>query len=240
MILDDILARTRADLTCASAPGHGTELVAAAVARTAGAVSPPRCAGRARSPHLRVQAALAVSGLDQRDGRLEARCAPTRRAARRAVGADRRAVLRRAARRPEAGAARVEDCRCCAKTSSSTRIRSPRRRAAGADAILLIVAALDDATIAELLATARATRLDVLVEAHDAGEVARAVAAGAEIIGMNNRDLRTFTVDRDWRSGCARRSRRTGLSWRSRGSGTTPTSPGCATPGSTRSWSVRR
>jgi indole-3-glycerol phosphate synthase len=69
--------------------------------------------------------------------------------------------------------------------------------AAGADAILLIVAALNDSTIAELLATARAMRLDVLVEAHDAAEVARAVKAGAEIIGINNRDLRTFTVDRE-------------------------------------------
>jgi len=69
--------------------------------------------------------------------------------------------------------------------------------AAGADAILLIVAALDDATLAQLLKSARAMLLDVLVEAHDADEVRRAVAAGAEIIGINNRDLRTFTVDRE-------------------------------------------
>jgi indole-3-glycerol phosphate synthase len=70
-------------------------------------------------------------------------------------------------------------------------------RAAGADAILLIVAALTDAELASLLAAARATGLDVLVETHDAEEVARAVAAGADIIGVNNRDLRTFTIDRD-------------------------------------------
>jgi indole-3-glycerol phosphate synthase len=69
--------------------------------------------------------------------------------------------------------------------------------AAGADAILLIVAALDDATMAELLLAARAMRLDVLVEAHDEGEVRRAVDVGAQIIGINNRDLRTFTVDRE-------------------------------------------
>ena len=69
--------------------------------------------------------------------------------------------------------------------------------AAGADAILLIVAALDDTTLAKLLKLARGNGLDALVEAHDADEVARAVAVGAEIIGINNRDLRTFTVDRE-------------------------------------------
>ena len=67
----------------------------------------------------------------------------------------------------------------------------------GADATLLIVAALEDATLRELLRLAGELRLDVLVEAHDAGEVQRAVDAGAEIIGINNRDLRTFTVDRE-------------------------------------------
>jgi indole-3-glycerol phosphate synthase len=70
-------------------------------------------------------------------------------------------------------------------------------RAAGADALLLIVAALADAELATLLATTREMGLEALVEAHDAGEVARAIAAGAEVIGINNRDLRTFTVDRE-------------------------------------------
>jgi len=70
-------------------------------------------------------------------------------------------------------------------------------RAGGADALLLIVSALDDAALAELLAATRAAGLDALVEAHDEEEVARAVRAGAEIIGINNRDLRTFTVDRE-------------------------------------------
>ncbi|HMF43557.1 MAG TPA: indole-3-glycerol phosphate synthase TrpC [Polyangia bacterium] len=69
--------------------------------------------------------------------------------------------------------------------------------ATGADAVLLIVAALDDAILAELLGVAKDLQLDVLVETHDEHEVARAVAAGAEIIGINNRDLRTFTVDRE-------------------------------------------
>jgi indole-3-glycerol phosphate synthase len=70
-------------------------------------------------------------------------------------------------------------------------------RAAGADALLLIVAALDDAALGELLAATRAAGLDALVEAHDADEVRRALRAGADVIGINNRDLRTFTVDRE-------------------------------------------
>lgn len=67
-------------------------------------------------------------------------------------------------------------------------------RAWGADAILLIAAALDDGPLRELHATATDLGLDVLVEAHTADEVDRAVAAGATLIGINNRDLRTFVT----------------------------------------------
>ena len=68
-------------------------------------------------------------------------------------------------------------------------------RAAGADAVLLIVAALRDAEIASLQLAARELRLDVLVEVHDQAELGRALEVGAEVIGINNRDLRDFTVD---------------------------------------------
>ncbi|MCC6627776.1 MAG: indole-3-glycerol phosphate synthase TrpC [Chloroflexi bacterium] len=68
-------------------------------------------------------------------------------------------------------------------------------RAAGADAILLIVAALDDATLAVLHAEAQRWNLTALVEVHDEAELERAAAVGATVIGINNRDLRTFTVD---------------------------------------------
>jgi indole-3-glycerol phosphate synthase len=68
-------------------------------------------------------------------------------------------------------------------------------RALGADAILLIVAALDDGALRRLHARAEAMGLAALVEVHDAGEVDRAVAAGARIIGVNNRNLRTLAVD---------------------------------------------
>jgi indole-3-glycerol phosphate synthase len=65
--------------------------------------------------------------------------------------------------------------------------------AAGADAVLLIVAALDDAALAKLRATAEnELGLDALVEVHRSEELHRAMSIGARIIGVNNRDLRTF------------------------------------------------
>jgi indole-3-glycerol phosphate synthase len=68
-------------------------------------------------------------------------------------------------------------------------------RARGADAVLLIVGALDDAMLRELLAIAGEWGMDALVEVHDEAETMRAAAAGATVIGINNRDLKTFIVD---------------------------------------------
>jgi indole-3-glycerol phosphate synthase len=68
-------------------------------------------------------------------------------------------------------------------------------RALGADAILVILAMVDDALAADLLAAAARFGMDALVEVHDAAEMARAGALGAALVGMNNRDLRTFAVD---------------------------------------------
>jgi indole-3-glycerol phosphate synthase len=68
-------------------------------------------------------------------------------------------------------------------------------KAAGADAVLLIVAALRPAELKVLHDHARRHGLDVLVEAHDATELAIAVDAGARVIGVNNRNLRTLQVD---------------------------------------------
>ncbi len=69
-------------------------------------------------------------------------------------------------------------------------------RTAGADAVLLLLRDLDDETARRLQARARDLAMDALVEAHDAGELARAVALGADPVGINARDLTTFTVDR--------------------------------------------
>ncbi len=66
---------------------------------------------------------------------------------------------------------------------------------AGADAILLIVAVLDQASLVHLLDTAHAYQLEVLVEVHDLPELERALDTDARIIGVNNRNLKAFTVD---------------------------------------------
>jgi indole-3-glycerol phosphate synthase len=68
-------------------------------------------------------------------------------------------------------------------------------RALGADAVLVILAIADDALAADLIAAARGYGMDVLVEVHDAEEMVRAERLGADLVGVNNRDLRTFEVD---------------------------------------------
>ncbi|BCX05046.1 MAG: indole-3-glycerol phosphate synthase [Candidatus Roseilinea sp.] len=78
-------------------------------------------------------------------------------------------------------------------------------RAAGADAVLLIVAALDDTELCDLFALACELGLTPLVEVHDEHETDRALATGARVIGVNNRDLRTFVTDIETTARCAAR-----------------------------------
>jgi indole-3-glycerol phosphate synthase len=68
-------------------------------------------------------------------------------------------------------------------------------RIMGADAVLLIVAALDDAELRDFHALAGELGVDALVEVHDEAELDRALAAGARLVGVNQRDLVTFEVD---------------------------------------------
>jgi indole-3-glycerol phosphate synthase/phosphoribosylanthranilate isomerase len=83
-----------------------------------------------------------------------------------------------------------------AKGFFSTEEHLRTAREAGADAALLILRDLDDATTASLMRAAAELGLDTLVEAHDADELDRAVRLGAEPIGLNARDLGTFAIDR--------------------------------------------
>jgi indole-3-glycerol phosphate synthase/phosphoribosylanthranilate isomerase len=81
-------------------------------------------------------------------------------------------------------------------------------RDAGADAVLLILRDLDDATTLRLLAYAHELGMDALVEAHDDGELQRAVTLQAPIIGVNARDLTTFKIDRSTQLGLVARAPR--------------------------------
>jgi indole-3-glycerol phosphate synthase len=67
-------------------------------------------------------------------------------------------------------------------------------RAYGADALLLIVAALDDSALVEMLALTHQLKMQALIEVHDEAELERALSAGAQVVGVNNRDLRTFVT----------------------------------------------
>jgi indole-3-glycerol phosphate synthase/phosphoribosylanthranilate isomerase len=71
----------------------------------------------------------------------------------------------------------------------------PEARIHGADAVLVMLSVLGQKEARSVMAEARRLGMDVIVETHDEAEVARAVALGAQIIGVNNRDLRTFRVD---------------------------------------------
>jgi indole-3-glycerol phosphate synthase/phosphoribosylanthranilate isomerase len=83
-----------------------------------------------------------------------------------------------------------------AKGFFSTPEHLRQAKVAGADAALLLLRDLDDATCAALLAEAEALGLDTLVEAHDAEEIRRATTLAAPVIGVNARDLATFKIDR--------------------------------------------
>ena len=71
----------------------------------------------------------------------------------------------------------------------------PESRALGADCILIILAMIDDTLAAELLSEAERFGMDALIETHDEAEMARACKLGGDLVGINNRSLRTFEVD---------------------------------------------
>lgn len=91
--------------------------------------------------------------------------------------------------------ARTVSCPCLRKDFVVDAYQIYEAKLLGAKAVLLIVAILSDAQLQEYLALARELGLDALVEAHDEREIERALASGATIIGVNNRNLHNFSVD---------------------------------------------
>jgi indole-3-glycerol phosphate synthase len=89
----------------------------------------------------------------------------------------------------------ITSCPLLRKDFLWTSYQVAQSAAYGADCILLIVAGLDDAALRECMDEAQRYALDVLVEVHDEPELRRAIAAGARIVGINNRNLRTLETD---------------------------------------------
>jgi indole-3-glycerol phosphate synthase len=93
-----------------------------------------------------------------------------------------------------AEASAATDLPCLRKDFIVDEFQILEARASRADAILLILAALDDALFRRLLAKAREIGLDVICEVHDEPELLRAIEGGADIVGVNSRDLKTFEI----------------------------------------------
>jgi indole-3-glycerol phosphate synthase len=196
-VLDDIVAGVREDLAVRMASRSEADLVAAAQV-----LPPPRDPMPAfRSPGLSVIAE--VKRRSPSKGALADIPDPAALAAAyEAGGADAISVLTEARRfggslddlRAVRGAVPTPLLR---KDFMVTGYQVTEARAVGADLVLLIVAALDDALLADLHAQARELGLTVLTEVHDEDEVARALAIGAELVGVNARNLKTLEVDPD-------------------------------------------
>lgn len=201
---DDVLARICADKRAhvaarrAAVPLADLERLAAAAAPTRGFARALRDRCRTGRPSLiaEIKRASPSRGLIRRDGFSP----PDLARAYRAGGASCLSVLTDApyfqGRDEDLGAARsAVDLPVLRKDFILDPYQVVESRAIGADCILLIVAALDDATMRMLADQARSLSLDVLVEVHDEAEMDRALALPDVLLGVNNRNLKTLTVD---------------------------------------------
>ena len=132
-------------------------------------------------------------------------------------------------------------CPCCGRISFSTRTRSLEARAAGADAVLLIAECLDDCNLRKLLNETCELGMTPLVELYEPENLPRVFDAGATLIGVNNRDLRTFEVDLEHTLRLRDARCPTTACWSARAaSRRTPTSNAWMRPASTRCSSAKR
>src|SRR3954462_13517234 len=196
-VLDDIVAGVREDLAVRQSARSEADLVAAAQV-----LPPPREPMPAfRSPGLSVIAE--VKGSSPSKGALADIADPAALAAAYdAGGADAISVLTEQRRfggsLDDLGVVRgAVPTPLLRKDFIVTSYQLLEARAAGADLVLLIVAALVDPTLGRLHEEARALGLTVLVECHDEQAIARALAVGAELVGVNARNLKTLDVDPD-------------------------------------------
>jgi indole-3-glycerol phosphate synthase len=195
-ILHRLLGETRAEIAARRAQVPEPE-----VAARAASAPPPRDFGEAlRSPRLAVIAEMKASSPSA--GRLVAGVYDPAALARQyaAGGASALSVLCQETSfggAPEHLAIARDACRLpvLRKDFIVDEYQVIEARAYGADAVLLIVAALSRRRLADLLGVTRSQRMAAIVEVHDETEVAAALAAGANIIGVNHRDLRTLALD---------------------------------------------
>ena len=192
-ILEELCARRRAD-----AAARARETPLAALMREARATpAPPDFAAAFRGPGARIVAELKKASPSEGLIRAAFDPAPLARELA-AAGAAALSVLCEP-HRFLGGEADLRAARAAAalpvlyKDFVTTPYQVAAARAAGASAVLLIAAALDDAALRDLLGLCRA--FAALVETHDAREIRRAVRAGAQVVGVNCRDLRTFRTN---------------------------------------------
>ncbi len=196
-VLDDIVAGVREDLALRRSAVSGTDLAAAAAALPAPRDPMPAF----RAPGLSVIAE--VKRRSPSKGELADIPDPAALAASYAAGgADAISVLTEERR----FGGSLDDLRAVRAAVSTPLLRKDfvvtdyqllEARAAGADLVLLIVAALEGSLLAELHQQALELGLTVLTEVHDEDEVGRALEVGARLIGVNARNLKTLEVDRD-------------------------------------------
>lgn len=196
-VLDDIVAGVRIDLAARESATSLTDLRAALAD-----VDPPRDP----MPHLRAAGSSVIAEVKRRSpSKGELADIPDPAVLAREYAAGGAAAISVLTERRRFGGS-LDDLRAVRAAVDTPILRKDfivtdyqlvEARAAGADLALLIVAALDDDTLRSLHDTARDLGLTVLVEVHDEPETERAVALGAELIGVNARNLKTLAVDND-------------------------------------------
>jgi indole-3-glycerol phosphate synthase len=196
-VLDDIVAGVRIDLARRQAATSEAELRAALID-----VDPPRDP----MPHLRTAGSSVIAEVKRRSpskGALAQIVDPAELARQYAAGGAAAVSVLTEERR---FGGRLDDLRAVRAAVELPVLRKDfivdpyqvlEARAAGADMVLLIVAALDDETLRRLHDQSRGLGMTVLVEVHDEAETQRAVDLGAELVGVNARDLTTLAVDHD-------------------------------------------